>query len=197
MHFLPRLDPHQESGLQYWELRMCYWRFWPSLLCCYWSRPDNICKVLILVTPQWLWTGSRDISGWRRSNGERRPASHQWHRGDQSRGQSEQAPATFSQSEAGRVEIKTSCFSANKWSVVNSVLAEASPSWCHPGRGLCDHMTRDILIHCPGTIVPPQWSVIFAIKWRYEGSSWRAANLFPIIIVTNVTESTSNIFFIF
>ena len=38
-------------------LRMCYWRFWPSLLCCYWSRPDNICKVLILVTPQWLWTG--------------------------------------------------------------------------------------------------------------------------------------------
>ena len=51
------------------------------------------------------------------------------------------------------------------------------------------------ILNCPGTIVPPQWSVIFAIKWRYEGSSWRAANLFPIIIVTNVTESTSNIFF--
>ena len=104
------------------------------------------------------------------------------------RGQSQQAPATFSQSEAGRVEIKTSCVGANKWSVVNSVLAEAPP------HGLCDHMTRDIL-KCPGTIVPPHWSVIFAIKWRYEGSSWRAANLFPIIIVTNVTESTSNIFF--
>ena len=51
------------------------------------------------------------------------------------------------------------------------------------------------ILKCPGTIVSPHWSVIFAIKWRYEGSSWRAANLFPIIIVTNVTESTSNIFF--
>ena len=36
-----------------------------------------------------------------------------------------QARITFSQSEARRAEIKTPRVSANKWSVVNSVLAEA------------------------------------------------------------------------
>ena len=41
------------------------------------------------------------------------------------RSQSEPSCGVFSQSEARRAEIKTSCVSANKWSVVNSVLAEA------------------------------------------------------------------------
>ena len=110
-------------------LRMCYWRFWPSLVCCHWSRPDNICKVLILVTPQWLWTGAVIY----RAGGDLMESGDQPVISDirviRARGQSEQAPATFSQSEAGRVEIKTSCVGANKWSVVNSVLAEAPPSW--------------------------------------------------------------------
>ena len=42
------------------------------------------------------------------------------------RSQSEPSSGVFNQSEARRAEIKTSCVGANKWSVVNLVLAEAS-----------------------------------------------------------------------
>ena len=88
-------------------------------------KPDNICKVAILVTPQWLWTEEQWYIGLeeKREMETNQRSVILW----MTSSQSEPSVASTRPIRGKEEWDKTSCVCANKWSVVNSVLAQDHP----------------------------------------------------------------------